>query len=379
MLVYVAFALATVVPLVSLWTIQKLDFYRMGSGRLVVLAFLWGAMAAGLAARVNRVVAASTLEPLVTVQFFAPVLEEILKALMLVFLVRRPNFNYFVDGAVYGFSVGIGFAVLENYLFIADREAGLAMTIAVQRVLSANLMHGSASALVGVSLGLARFERFPRSALTFLAGLLGAIAVHMAYNNMVTRSASLYLALGIGAGLVSGAAIGLIIRRGVAEEQQWIETALRGEERITRMEQRAVNRLAKLDDEMALLQAYFDADTARTARRLLLTQAQYGILKAEIGRLPDPKTRAGAERRAAEAEAEINRLRRTLGPYVMLVVRHLIPEETSPLWGRLELLIRENAERQGGGVAAFNLYEHLEQRIESGKQARAAEAGSEAG
>ncbi|MBK9207159.1 MAG: PrsW family intramembrane metalloprotease [Anaerolineales bacterium] len=37
----------------------------------------------------------------------APILEEILKSLILIYLVKRAEFNYVVDGAIYGFGAGL--------------------------------------------------------------------------------------------------------------------------------------------------------------------------------------------------------------------------------------------------------------------------------
>ena len=69
---------------------------------------------------------------------------------------RRPKFTYFVDGAIYGFAIGIGFAVFENYEYIAGSSA--ALNTAIGRVISTNLIHATASAIIGIAFGLARFQ-----------------------------------------------------------------------------------------------------------------------------------------------------------------------------------------------------------------------------
>ncbi len=86
----------------------------------------------------------------------APIIEEILKALILIYLIQHPRFRYIVDGAVYGIAVGIGFALSEN-LFIYLPGAGDAVLVtAISRTLSTSLMHATASGLVGISLGRLR-------------------------------------------------------------------------------------------------------------------------------------------------------------------------------------------------------------------------------
>src|SRR5262249_37084964 len=156
-----AFIISTVVPLVALWIIRTLDLYGTGSFRLVLASFAWGIIAFGLAFGVNRTMLVNNIVTHdVFVRFSAPIIEEILKSLILLWLVRRPNFTYFVDGAIYGFAAGIGFAIFEDYSYVLDHSTA-AMGVAVARVLSTNLMHASASALIGIAIGWARFHKQP--------------------------------------------------------------------------------------------------------------------------------------------------------------------------------------------------------------------------
>ena len=99
----------------------------------------------------------------------APIVEETLKALILLYLVRRPSFTYFVDGAIYGFAAGMGFAVFENYQYILGSNVP-GISVAIGRVLSTNLIHASASALVGIAFGYSRFQRSWKKVLYILAG-----------------------------------------------------------------------------------------------------------------------------------------------------------------------------------------------------------------
>jgi hypothetical protein len=63
--------------------------------------------------------------------------------------------------------------------------------------------------------------------------------------------------------------------------------------------------------------------------------------------------------------AEMDDARRQVGSYAMLYLRHTIPEDTSPLWGRLETVIQERAAvRPSGGT---NLWANLKSRQEEQK------------
>ncbi len=155
----IAIAVATAVPLVVLFILYTRDLYESGSYNLIALCVAWGGLMVGAAFILNTEIYGRVGDIDAMIRFVAPIVEEILKAIILIILVRRENFTYFVDGAIYGFAVGIGFAVFENYFYLYQNEAE-ALSIAIGRVLSTNLMHATASAVVGTALGFSRFNRF---------------------------------------------------------------------------------------------------------------------------------------------------------------------------------------------------------------------------
>src|SRR3972149_6820890 len=111
----IALAVAALIPLGFLYVVKTFDFYQTGSARFIVISGMWGIAAYVLIARINpALIDYGVFSKEALVRYAAPVLEEMLKGLVLLYLVRRPNFNYFLDGAIYGFAAGIGFAIFEN-------------------------------------------------------------------------------------------------------------------------------------------------------------------------------------------------------------------------------------------------------------------------
>jgi len=359
----VGFVIATLIPLVTLYVIYALDLYKMGAFRTVLLCFAWGGIAFLLARTVNRYVYFQGLVTLENIpRYFAPVAEELLKALILVYLVRRQNFTYFVDGAIYGFAIGIGFAIFENYEYILA-NSGAGFGTAVSRVISTNLIHASATALVGVAFGLARFRRTAGHFIWLATGLCAAILLHGLFNNVVTRDIPgpilLYSAiLGFaGVGLVA-----FLILRGLAEQRQWIEEKLGGADRVTRGEARLVHQLADVHEILEPLRQIFGEEKADQIEEFLTAQARLGILRKTLDKLPDEKMRRGVEKQMDEMRLEMDKARRLVGSYAMLYVRKIFPEEGSPLWGLMENRIQERvAARPTSGGA--NLFASLGQRM----------------
>ncbi|KPN30898.1 hypothetical protein SY89_01638 [Halolamina pelagica] len=114
---------------------------------------------------------------------------------------RRPEFDAVIDGAVYGAVAGLGFATIENTLYVvqgflraqeagATQAVGAAIGTATSRAL-AGPGHVIYSAWAGYYLGLAKFNREHRGPIV-VKGLLIAVVLHGAYNTTVTYVPALF-------------------------------------------------------------------------------------------------------------------------------------------------------------------------------------------
>ena len=358
-----ALAIATLVPLIILYVIYTLDLYKTGNFKYVLLCVACGIAAYLIAKQVNyQLYIRSILERKEIIRYAAPVIEEILKALILIYIVRRPNFTYFVDGAIYGFAAGIGFAVVENYEYIANLQ-GAGLGLAISRVLSSNMIHATASATIGIAFGLGRFERPLRRILTMLAGLLAAMLLHSAFNHLVISvEGGMLLIYAAGIGLGGAGMIAFIISRGLAEEKQWIEEKLGDADRVTQKEAAIVQKLSSLQDILAPLAERFGSEKAEQIEKFLVIQARLGILRKTLDKLNDDKMRAAVENQMADLRVQMDEARRSVGSYCMLYLRNIFPEDSSPLWGILEQRIQEKiAARPATGGA--NLFAKLGERV----------------
>jgi RsiW-degrading membrane proteinase PrsW (M82 family) len=365
--------IATVIPVVVLYVIYALDLYKMGAFHWVLACFAWGLVAFLLARTVNRYVYFQGYFTVLEIQrYFAPVVEELLKAAILVYLVRRPNFTYFVDGAIYGFAVGIGFAVFENWEYIlVQPDAGFG--VAVSRVISVNLMHASATAMVGIALGLARFRRTGGHIALLLGGLGGAILLHMTFNNLVTRDIpGPLLVYSTVLGFAAVGFIAFVIFRGLAEQRKWIEESLGMDDRVTSSEAKVVHRIEDIGELLKPLRQTFGDKKGDQIEAFLMIEARLGIQRKTLEKLPDPKMRAGVEKLMADLRVQLENARRQVGAYAMLYVRNIFPEDTSPVWNLLENRIQERIVARQETPGGANLFTSLNQRIATGS----ANAGS---
>jgi protease PrsW len=162
-----------------------LDSFRLVRPSAVLNAMLVGALVAGASYWVNDLALGVTKLPLsVYARFVSPPIEEALKAAVLVHLVHTRRVGTLVDGAIFGFAIGTGFAVVENLFYLASRpDAPLALHIV--RGFGTAIMHGGATCIFAmVSVALA--DRRPDGWLVvYLPGLIAAAALHSAFNHLL--------------------------------------------------------------------------------------------------------------------------------------------------------------------------------------------------
>lgn len=160
-----------------------LDSFKLVRLRLVAGLIIAGGLAAVASLMLNnRFEAAFNLDLATFVRYVAPVTEEVLKSVVIVYLIARHRVAFLVDAAIIGFAVGAGFAAVENiHYFVALEENGVALWIV--RGFGTALMHGSVSAIVAIiSIQLAERHEGPRP-WVFLPGLVLAIILHSGFNH----------------------------------------------------------------------------------------------------------------------------------------------------------------------------------------------------
>lgn len=186
-LILVQTSLSVLPVIVFLFGLELIDTYKLLPLRRVLRSVLVGCGAALVCYGLNTAIYASGLiSPDRWARSGAPVVEEIAKALYVIWLLRSNRVAFMVDSAISGFAVGAGFAVLENLSYIPDLSATGLVTSAL-RGLGTAMMHGGVTAIFGtVSANLIEI-RGSRSALVFLPGLALAILIHGIYNQPLVR------------------------------------------------------------------------------------------------------------------------------------------------------------------------------------------------
>ncbi|TET53118.1 MAG: PrsW family intramembrane metalloprotease [Anaerolineales bacterium] len=342
-----AVLIAVGIPAVFLCVIYTLDLYASRTFQLVLLCFAWGAIGGlGLSFAFNQYVALPLiveleLSILVLYVVFGPIAEELLKSLWLFYVSRRPEFTYFVDGAIYGFAAGIGFSITENIIYLTAYP-DLAMGMALMRAFSTCLMHGTAAALVGAAVGRFRFRQRSGQRVALVGGWAAAIFLHAAFNGLANVPALTESPLGAVVNIAIGlGGVGLIVAFivvGLREERAWLAQTLDlATVRVTDAEVQAAQAYGSIEEVLKPIIKKFPQE-AEQVQDLVLLQAQLGIKRKVHQRLADVTLQQQLDQEIAQMQARMERLRKDVGWRVMIYLRRVFPKEALDVWSRLEVL-----------------------------------------
>lgn len=189
----IAFIFGGLVPsLLWLWFWLKEDDVHPEPKTMLALVFLLGIAMVILVLPIQQFIAAVVEDTESRLALWAAA-EEALKFLaVLVLIAGTRAANEPIDWPIYLITGALGFATLENALFLAKPLALSGATVSLLtghlRFLGSTLLHTVASGIIGISMGisfhLAKWQR----AFFVLVGFLTAVALHTAFNFFIIRN-----------------------------------------------------------------------------------------------------------------------------------------------------------------------------------------------
>jgi len=195
--------------------VNWLDRYEKEPKLLLGAVFIWGVVIAGGGAYilntavgigVYSITGSAGAADFSTTSIAAPIIEESLKglAVLIVFLIFRKEFDSVLDGIVYASITAMGFAAIENVLYIyrnGFQGSGWEgfWTLVFIRVVLVGWMHPFFTSFTGIGIAIARISRNPLAKLIAIPGgyavAVSAHAFHNTFSSVIGGDSGFILGL----------------------------------------------------------------------------------------------------------------------------------------------------------------------------------------
>ncbi len=173
-------------PLGMLLVMFLFGLYTHRNVGWVFLCMVWGAIGYGVSYFFNTQLHNAGMTSDVIAIIFSPLGLQTFVSLGVLFVVHRLQYDNLVDGAVFGFAAGLGYALLQNVEYGLAAPSSIELT--VLRSFSVSLVLATASGIVGLIITQFYFRHRANRLVILLSGLGAAIGYHALFNLLVVQS-----------------------------------------------------------------------------------------------------------------------------------------------------------------------------------------------
>jgi len=199
-IILISFVASLIVPLILMILTWYADIYEREPFRFVVGMFVYGIFAAFVTFFLNNVflylvhetpeLLPLALSTAIISLIASPIIEELLKTFGLAVFSNHPEFDDALDGLLYGFAIGLGFAMYENWFYFLARVDPIItgidawLSIIMYRSVFNTISHACFTGFIGLVLGLLKsrpkYKKFYK--IGIIPGLFMAMLLHIAFN-----------------------------------------------------------------------------------------------------------------------------------------------------------------------------------------------------
>jgi RsiW-degrading membrane proteinase PrsW (M82 family) len=205
--------------LIFLVTLVYMDSYKLVTLKSVLGVITLGGLTALAAMFLNGwLLGAAEIPFMPYSRYVSPVLEETLKALVIVYLFRSNRIGFLVDSAIMGFAVGAGFALVENLQYL-QLQSSASFGVWIVRGFGTAIMHGGVTAMFAIMSQALTERQMKINPLYYLPGLAVAIFLHSIFNHFLVAP----ILQTAGTLVVLPPLIQLVFQRSSATLHDWLE------------------------------------------------------------------------------------------------------------------------------------------------------------
>ena len=324
----IALAVSVIHVFLFLGALVLLDSYKLISFRAILMAVAAGTAAAAVGYAVNVPLGPGLGFDVVRYSVFvAPVVEEILKAIYIVWLLRRNKVGFVVDAATYGFAVGTVFAFIDNLYYLPLHPNPTIWTWIV-RGFGTALMHGGTTAIFAM-ISRTLQNRAPVFRLSFmLPGLAAAIVLHSLYNQFLVAPL-LATALIL---LVFPYIVMFLFQKSERETRSWIGTGFDTDQELLRLMRAGQVSDTPVGRYLNGLRSSYPPEVIVDMMCLLRLRAELGIKAKGILLMREAGFEADPDPALPAKFEEMRYLEQSIGKTGMRALKPFAQASTQDLW-----------------------------------------------
>jgi uncharacterized membrane protein YeaQ/YmgE (transglycosylase-associated protein family) len=259
--------------------------------------------------------------------YIAPLIEELLKAAYLIYLLRSNKIGFMVDAAISGFAIGTGFALVENVFYMILHPEG-SLFLWVIRGFGTAIMHGATTAIVGITAKNLLDRKATSGIIALLPGLAGAIVIHMLYNHFfISPSLSTFVIL-----IVLPVLLVVVFRQSEKSTQDWLGVGFDTDREL--LEMLTTGNLAdtKIGMYLQSLQSAFRGEILADMLCFLRIHLELAISAKGILLMREAGFNVNPDQEIRDKFQELKYLERSLGKTGKLAIHPFLHTSNKDLW-----------------------------------------------
>lgn len=318
-----------------------LDSFKLLKPRSILQGILVGCGVALLSLVINKSIIGSRLVDVTTYsRTLAPVVEEALKALYVIYMIRTRRVGFVVDAAIIGFAVGAGFAFIENVYYF-QVLGGSHLGVWIIRGFGTAVMHGGTTALFAVVSKTLSERHGSENAIVFFPGLVAAAAIHMFFNQfwlppMVNTVVQL---------VALPALLALAFAQSERSLRDWLEVGLDTDVRLLEDITTGSVSETRVGKYLGSLKGRFPGQVVGDMLCMLRIHLELAIRAKGILMMREAGFKAPCDPEIEERFAELRYLERSLGKTGRLAIAPVLHNTSRDLW---QIYMLESEKGWGG-------------------------------
>lgn len=314
--------------LIFLVILVWMDSYKLVRLKAVLAVIVLGGLIAFVAMYANGWLLVLLEMPLKSYsRYVSPLVEESLKALVIIYLFRSSRIAFLVDSAIMGFAVGAGFALVENYYYLQIYStAGYGVWIV--RGFGTAIMHGGVGAIFAIMSQTLTERQMKINPLYYVPGFGAAVLLHSIYNFFLVAP----VLQTIGTLFVLPPLLQWVFRRSAGALHEWLELDFDADANLIQMIESGRFTQSRIGLYLEDLRDKFDGPVLVDMLCYLRVYTELAIRAkaALIARENGLEIPVGA--RTREKFEELHFLEKSIGKTGCLAMRPFLQIERKDLW-----------------------------------------------